>query len=539
MKFSTIRFLGIPALLAVAAFSFSSISGPNAQAVSGDKNKGARLQAENVAPTASFTNSTPITINDGDEATPYPSDIVVTGLTGNVTNVKVTINGFSHQFSDDVGILLKGPNGNSILLQNGAGDEAPMTNVTYTIGDEGATRLPDLTAWGPGTYKPTNYYFPLDPYPAPGPGTAYANPGPSGSGTGTLATSFNGASANGTWSLFIIDFVIPDTGSISGGWTLEVTTDGPPTAVQNHVDFNGDGKTDFATVRNTGGGSNGQITWYVGENSVAGTVSYKEWGLSNDFFVPEDYDGDNKTDHAVWRPGPGGVAAWYIFQSQTNTVRAELFGQTGDEPRVVGDYDGDGKADLAVYRGGAALGDQSSWFYRTTPGGPVFGRVWGQNGDFPAPGDYDGDGKRDFAVQRNHAGGQAAFWFNYAAAAPGVMSRFVVFGTPSDNIVPGDYNGDGKTDLAVARSVGGVINWFIEPSTALGTFDTVLFGAASTDFLTQGDYDGDGKTDPAVFRPSATPGASFFAYRQSSNGVAGYKNFSQAGDYPVANYNRF
>src|SRR5689334_24508741 len=28
------------------------------------------------------------------------------------------------------------------------------------------------------------------------------------------------------------------------------------------VDFNGDGKTDFVVVRNTGGGTNGQLTWY-------------------------------------------------------------------------------------------------------------------------------------------------------------------------------------------------------------------------------------------------------------------------------------
>lgn len=316
-------------------------------------------------------------------------------------------------------------------------------------------------------------------------------------------------------------------------------TAGPSGPVQNHVDFNGDGKTDFATVRNTGGGNNGQITWYVAENSVAGTITYKEWGLATDFFVPEDYDGDNKTDFAVWRPGAPGVAAWYIFQSQTNTVRAELFGQTGDEPRVVGDYDGDGKADLVVYRSGANLGDQSTWFYRTTAGGPVFGRVWGQNGDFPAPGDYDGDGKRDFGIQRNDGAGRAAFWFNYAAAAPGVLSRFVRFGTPTDVVVPGDYDGDGKTDVATVRGSAGVYNWFYEPSTAPGTFLGVPFGASATDYFTQGDYDGDGKTDFAVWRPSATIGASAFYYRRSSDGGFGYKNWSQNGDYPVANYNRF
>src|SRR6516164_971169 len=32
------------------------------------------------------------------------------------------------------------------------------------------------------------------------------------------------------------------------------------------VDFNGDGKTDFVVVRNTGGGANGQLTWFYAQN---------------------------------------------------------------------------------------------------------------------------------------------------------------------------------------------------------------------------------------------------------------------------------
>jgi hypothetical protein len=302
---------------------------------------------------------------------------------------------------------------------------------------------------------------------------------------------------------------------------------------QNHVDFNGDGKTDFAVVRNTGGGLGGQITWFINLAGTATTYA-SAWGISTDFFVPEDYDGDNKSDIAIYRAGAPTVAAFYILQSSNNTVRIEAFGQTGDEPRVVGDYDGDGKADPAVYRAGANAGEQSTWFYRgslNNPNGNVTYVPWGQNGDFPAPGDYDGDGKRDFVVQRDNGGGQARFWMLQTTAG----FNSIVFGTPSDVIVPGDYDGDGKTDLAVARASAGQWNWYVRPSSTgvISGSPTAIFGASATDFVTQGDYDGDGKTDFAVWRSTG-----IFWVLGSTSGAFSVP-FGSSGDYPVANYNRF
>jgi hypothetical protein len=306
---------------------------------------------------------------------------------------------------------------------------------------------------------------------------------------------------------------------------------------QHVIDFNGDGKTDFSVVRNTGGGVGGQITWFIGLNGP-GTFYGIAWGVSSDVFVPVDYDGDGKTDVAIWRGGAPSVAAFYILQSQTNTVRIVPFGQSGDDPTVVGDYDGDGKADPAVYRSGVNSGDPSTWFFlgsNNNPSNNVTFVPWGQNGDFPAPGDYDGDGKGDFVVQRSNAGGsQASFWMLQTTA--GFTS--VVFGTTSDVIVPGDYDGDGKTDLAVVRSSGGQYNWFVRPSST-GTVSggpTAVFGLSATDFVAQGDYDGDGKTDFGIWRPSATAGASSFWALGSTSGAFAVP-FGASGDYPVANYN--
>ncbi len=494
---------------------------------------------ESAVPTAIFTNPTAITVGTGlpNNGSLYPSPIAVAGLTGTIPStpgsVKVTINNFSHTFSDDLGIVLVGPTGAALLLQDGAGDDPDMVGVTYTLSDSGAAALPNLTAWTAGTYKPTAYYS-GDSFPAPGPLLAYGNPGPINSGTATFSSIFGGTNPNGTWNLYVRDFVNGDGGMIAGGWTLEIDQ-GAVVVPQNVVDFNGDGRTDFAVVRNTGGGPSGQMTWFINLNG--GTTFASEWGLSGDLFVPVDFDGDNESDIAVWRPGAATVAAFYILQSNTNTVRIVPFGQTNDDPSIVGDYDGDGSADVAVYRSGLAAGDPSTWYYLgslNNPSGNVSYVPWGQNGDFVAPGDYDGDGRNDFVIQRNAGGGQARFWMNQTTA--GFDS--VIFGTPTDVITPGDYDGDGKTDLCVIRGIGGQINWFVRPSST-GTISggpTAIFGNSAGDIPTQGDYDGDGKTDIAIWRPSATPGASTFWVLGSTSGALGVP-FGSQGDYPVANYN--
>jgi hypothetical protein len=358
-------------------------------------------------------------------------------------------------------------------------------------------------------------------------------------GTATQVTPVNVTLPAGANNAALVEIRLITTNAVGNDEWVGIddisVTGGPAAPPQHVVDFNGDGKTDFAVVRNTGGGAGGQVTWFMNLNGT-NITNASEWGIASDFFVPVDYDGDNKTDIAVWRPAAPTVAAFYILQSGTNTARVEAFGQTGDDPTVVGDYDGDGKADLAVYRAGATGSATSTWFYRgslNNPSGNVTYAPWGVGGDFPAPGDYDGDGKNDFAIQRNDGGGQARFWLQQSTDG----FTTVAFGTPTDVIVPGDYDGDGKTDIAVARGVSGVWNWFVRPSST-GTVSgapAAIFGLTASDFLTQGDYDGDGKTDFGIWRASVTPGASGFWFLGSTSGAVSVP-FGAFGDYPVANF---
>ena len=285
-------------------------------------------------------------------------------------------------------------------------------------------------------------------------------------------------------------------------------------AVQHVVDFDGNGRTDYAVGRLVNGT---QIRWIYSLNPSGATAAL-DWGLEGDEFIPEDYDGDGKTDVAVWRPGS--PATFYILNSQTNTLRIEQFGQTDDDPTVVGDYNGDGRADVALFRDG-------TWSYKTTPGGPTTTVSWGVPGDFPAPGDYNGDGSNDFAIQRT-SGSQGVFWRLYSGG--GIDA--VAFGLPSDLVVPGDYDGDSKTDITVVRRIiGGSLQWYVLRSTDNQT-QQANWGLTATDRPTPGDYDGDGRSDLAIWRSSG-----IFWIFNSGTSTGSAVPWGSAGDYPIANFN--
>ena len=301
---------------------------------------------------------------------------------------------------------------------------------------------------------------------------------------------------------------------------ISVTAGPAVVAADAPVDFNGDGKTDWVVVRNTNVPAN-QLTWFWNINGSAAATAASAWGLNTDVLTPADFDGDQKDDIAVWRPGAATVASFYILQSLTNTVRVEAFGQTGDNPTVVNDYNGDGKDDVAVYRAGT----QGVWYYRTVAGGAVTFVPWGGASDFAAPGDWNGDGTADFGIGRVESG-SIRWW---TRTSTGIVNSANVFGSSLDFIITGDFDGDSKTDLATARQGGGVITWYWRPSGG-GADQQATFGLL-TDTLAPGDYDGDGKTDIGVFRNGV------FYTRSTTSGTISFFTLGASGDRVPAGYN--
>ena len=173
--------------------------------------------------TLNLSNTNYIAINDSDNpptiATPYPSAITVSGLTGEVTtSLTVTLNGFTHSFPSDVNIILVGPQGQTALLMSNVGgqDADSVTNLTLTLDDQADADLPILDPLYSGTFRPTASSTPL-PFDFP-------PPAPAGNSNAPPRLSvFDGTDPDGVWSLFVVDDVSGDDGYISNGWSMSVS----------------------------------------------------------------------------------------------------------------------------------------------------------------------------------------------------------------------------------------------------------------------------------------------------------------------------
>lgn len=170
--------------------------------------------------------------------------------------------------------------------------------------------------------------------------------------------------------------------------------------------------------------------------------------------------------------------------------------------RAIYDFDGDGRTDFIVRRAEAADSPFNWYIFQSRDG--FVARTWGYRfapgagiTDTDAFGDYDGDGRWDIAVARSGPAMPSMIWYVLDSATGSFTARH--WGISTDIPVPQDYDGDGKTDLAVYRSGW----WYISRSTD-GQLQAVNFGAGTDEPFTGGDYDGDGKDDIAVIRDTNT-----------------------------------
>jgi len=440
-------------------------------------------------------------------ATPYPSTINVTGLTGS-RKIVLELTNLNSTFPGDMDWLLVGPGGQRfIFMSDAVSSFATQTNAIVVIKDEATSPMPDIgtTVSLNGEWKPTNYNT-TDTFPAPAPAAPYENAAPGGTATFASVFGTNGLNMNGTWSLYGVDDVSGDVSTIAG-WKL--TFEGNEYICQYvpngkaRADFDGDRKTDVSVFRPNEG------NWYLNQSTAGFAVL--NWGLIGDQLAPGDFDGDGKTDVAVFRPNnDASQPDFYVLNSSNFTYSGYSWGLPSDVP-VIEDYDGDNKSDIAVYR------SSNHTFYVLKSGDGSVLTFSSISSGVPVAGDFDGDGKGDFATYSVNG------WFIAKSNVNYDPVTFTHWGATGDQPVPADYDGDGIDDLAVFRPSDGI--WYIAKSG--GGNDYIPFGIA-TDIPAPGDFDGDGKSDIAVYRNG------IWYLNRSTAGVA-ITQFGLSGDVPIPN----
>jgi hypothetical protein len=252
-------------------------------------------------------------------------------------------------------------------------------------------------------------------------------------------------------------------------------------------DFNGDGFPDLAMVTGTTVSvflNNGDCTFKAPKTFFAGpSISWLAAG---------DFNNDGKLDLVVCADkfvvvllGNGDGTLQSPKDTSIPNVTLEL---------AVGDFNGDGNLDLAVSEFGPALsillgkGDGTFGKPRRFSAGSGIGPL------SVAVGDFNGDGRLDLATAEGSQFGSAVSVLlgNGDGTFGKALKRSTVlpfFGT----IVTGDFNLDGKLDIAVA---GGGADAYVLFGKGDGTLKPATpFGSGSAALLATGDFNRDGKPD--------------------------------------------
>jgi RHS repeat-associated protein len=421
-----------------------------------------------------------------------------------------------------------------IFIANGTGFNAPVDGPVRWVGGTASAVLNDVARIKLGDFN--------------------------GDGRTDILT-LDGTSGTAPVSVYLAnaDGRFPAQPSFKGPWVQVGTPDVDASRVML-ADFNGDGKSDFLYVPT---GSSVQFNVFLSTGSGFGsaligpTLSMSSGVSSLARIKLGDFNGDGKTEIAlvngigqtlpitIYGLNAAGTGLPFLMNGPTRTVRSDAEGARIDASRVMtGDVNADGKTDFLALEGWGTTQPMSIYLatgtgFASSFAGPsrLFSSYFpDQSLGRPRLGDFNGDGKTDIAFIEGDSGSAAmsiylSEGYRYGAALAGPV-RSISGGTALayelNRVAVGDFDGDGRTDVIGNNSSGNSVPMSVY--LAQGNYPDLLASSSN----------GIGRTNAISFQASTA-----YANTQlplpvqtvrsvtadDGNGVSATTNYSYAGGY--------
>jgi hypothetical protein len=212
--------------------------------------------------------------------------------------------------------------------------------------------------------------------------------------------------------------------------------------------------------------------------------------------VQHKMDGDPYSDIVLYTTAPvaGDNSLVAVVRKSSNlSVSILPIGEPGDIP-VPYDYTGDGLTNLASF-------NPSTGHWKINKGGKITNSFWGAPGTKPVPGYYEKSKVKGGCVNLATFDTRTSLWYIQSCDQTRILKN-VKLGDPKKNPipVPGDYDGDGVTDLAVFHKAD--MSWEIIQSKNKNNKITKFHYGLWGDLPVPADYNGNRKIEAAVWRPT-------------------------------------
>lgn len=392
------------------------------------------------------------------------------------------------------------------------------------------------------------------------------------SGTIDLAVGANGYSSDtGRVYIFYNDGSIPATAA-----TADVVITGEGTSNQfgrflTSGDFDADGDTDLVVGAYYYSGFDGRVYIFYNDGSIPTTAATADVIITSEnnnggafgrYIEGIDFDADGDTDLIVgaynYTDSRGRVYVFYNDDSYPSlAINADKIVSGGADIErfgsvmTSGDFNTDGKVDLAVAaKNSSAHAGKIYIFYNdgsydTSPSGAdltILGEdAYNYFGSSLLSTDFNSDGKTDLIVgasgYSSGAGRLYIFYNDGSIPTDAANADSIITGESNSNfgvsVIDGDFNNDGKTDLAVGASfyttnTGQAYVFYNDgsiPATA-ATANVIITGEGTNNYfgssMSSGDFNADGKTDLVIG-----------AYGYSSNNIGRVYIFYCDGSTPT------